>query len=325
MPSINYLEIIKKAWAITWKNRYLWWFGFFVILGGGGSVNYFFNSGEDKKLDPAQNEKILEFFSQNIHWVITLAIVVFLLLIIFFILNTLGRGALITSIEKNIKGQVSNFKSGWKDGKKNFWKIFIIDFSLGLFIFLTLLILIAPVAILFLNKNYIIGGILTFLAILIFIPIAILTSYLKTYSYLYSILGKINFWPAVENAYNLFAKNFWASIILSLIFIPLGIVLMLIILALVPFLLLIFLILGTIGYLALGKITAIIISAIGLVIFFLYAIFVKSIYEVFSQAIWILFFHEIASPKIPEAVIEVETKAEPIIKPMPVIETRKEN
>ncbi|MFZ2975191.1 MAG: hypothetical protein WA055_01000 [Candidatus Moraniibacteriota bacterium] len=325
MSKINYLEIIKKAWAITWKNRYLWWFGFFVVLGGGGSMNYFFNSGEDKKLDPAQNEKILEFFSQNIHWIIALATIVFLLLIIFFILNTLGRGALIASIEKNIKGQVSNFKSGWKDGKKNFWKIFIIDFSLGLFILLTLLILIAPVAVLFFNKNYIIGGILTFLAILIFIPIAILSSYLKNYGYLYCILGKLRFWPAIESAYNLFAKNFWASIILSLIFIPLGIVLMLVILAIIPFLLLVFLILGIISYLTLGKITAIIISAIGLVIFFLYAIFAKSIYEVFSQAIWILFFHEIATPKIPEAIIEVEEKTEPIIKPMPVIEARKEN
>jgi len=325
MPSINYLEIIKKAWAITWKNRYLWWFGFFVALGGGGGINYFFNSGEEKELDLAQNEKILEFISQNIRWIIAFAIVAILLLIIFSVLGIIGKGALISSIEKNSQGQVANFKSGWIDGKKNFWKIFIIDFSLGLFIFLTLLILIAPVAILFLNKNYIIGGILAFLAILIFIPIAILSSYLRTYGYLYCVLGKLNFWPAIENAYNLFVKNIWASILLSLIFIPLGIILILVVLAILPLLLFVFIILGAIGYFALGKITAIVIGIIGVAIFFLYAIFVKSIYEVFSQAIWILFFHEIATPKIPEAVIEVETKTEPIIKPMPVIETRKEN
>lgn len=325
MPSINYLEIIKKAWTITWKNRYLWWFGFFVTLGGGGGMNYFFNSGEEEKLDPAQNEKVLEFFSQNMHWILTFAIIAFLLVIIFSILCIIGKGALISSIEKNSKGEVANFKSGWDSGKKNFWKIFIIDFSLGIFIFLTLLILIAPVAILLLNKNYIIGGILAFLAVLIFIPIAILSSYLKTYGYFYSILGKLNFWPAIESAYNLFVRNFWASILLSLIFIPLGIILMLIILAIFPLLLLIFLILGAIGYFALGKITAIVIGAIGMAIFLLYAIFVKSIYRVFSQAIWILFFHEIATPKIPEAVIEVKTKTEPIIKPMPVIEAKKDN
>ncbi|MFA6159764.1 MAG: hypothetical protein WC678_01585 [Parcubacteria group bacterium] len=325
MSKINYLQIIKDAWKITWKNRYLWWFGFFVTLGGGGGMNYFFNSGEDKKLDPAQNEKILEFLSQNMHWIIAVAIIVFLLLIIFSVLSILARGALISSIEKNSKGQLANFKSGWQDGKKNFWKIFIIDFSLGLFIFFTLLILIAPVAILFLNKNYIIGGMLAFLAILIFIPIAILSSYLRTYGYFYSILGKLNFWSAIENAYNLFVKNIWASILLSLIFIPLGIVLMLVILAILPLLLLVFLILGAIGYFALGKITAIVIGAIGISIFFLYAIFVKSIYAVFSQAIWILFFHEIATPKIPEEIVATETATEPVIEPIAAIEARKEN
>ncbi|MDO9399369.1 MAG: hypothetical protein Q7T79_01620 [bacterium] len=321
--NINYLQIIKDAWKITWKNRYLWWFGFFITLGGGGSMNYFFNSGEEKKLDPAQNEKILEFFSQNMHWILTFTIIVFLLLIIFYILCIIARGALIASIEKNSKGQVANFKSGWDSGKKNFWKIFIIDFSLGLFIFITLLILIAPVAILFFNKNYIIGGILAFLAILIFIPIAILSNYLRTYSYFYSILGKLNFWPAVENAYNLFVKNIWASILLSLIFIPLGIILMLIILAILPLLFIIFLVLSGIGYLAIGEITAIVIGAIGIAIFFLYAIFVKSIYAVFSQAIWILFFHEIASPKITEEIVTIETTTEPLSKPMPVIEVKR--
>ena len=325
MSEIKYLQIIKDAWKITWKNRYLWWFGFFVTLGGGGGINYFFNSGEEKKLDPAQNEKILEFFSQNMHWIVTFAIIAFLMLILFSILSIISKGALIASIEKNSKGQLANFKSGWKDGKKNFWKIFIIDFSLGLFIFFTLLILITPVAILFFNKNYIIGGILAFLAILIFIPIAILSSYLKTYSYFYSILGKLTFWQAIENAYNLFVKNIWASILLSLIFIPLGIILMLVILAIVPFLFLIFSILGAIGYFTLGKITAIVIGIIGVAIFFLYAIFVKSIYEVFSQTIWILFFHEIASPKLEKSALETELKTEPVIKPMPVIEAGEES
>ena len=56
MSKINYLQIIKDAWKITWKNRYLWWFGFFVTLGGGGGMNYFFNSGEEEKLDPAESE-----------------------------------------------------------------------------------------------------------------------------------------------------------------------------------------------------------------------------------------------------------------------------
>ncbi|KKP80197.1 MAG: hypothetical protein A2271_03865 [Candidatus Moranbacteria bacterium RIFOXYA12_FULL_35_19] len=325
MLKINYLDIIKKAWAITWKNRYLWWFGFFVALGGGGSANYFFNSDDEKKLNPAQNEKILEFFSQNMSWIITFIIIAFLLLIIFSILNIIGRGALITSIEKNSQGQIANFKSGWNSGKKNFWKIFYINIFLSLFIFFTLIVLVAPLAVLFLNKNYIIGGVLSFLAVIIFIPLVILVSYLRIYSYLYAVLGKLNFWPALENAYKLFAKNIWPSIILSLIFIPLSFVFMLVIFTVLLILFFIFLLLSGIVFWLFGKITAIIIGAIGITIFLLILLFLQSIYAVFSQSIWILFFHEIATPKIPEEIVATETTTEPLQKPMPVIEVRKEN
>ena len=306
MSSINYLEIIQKAWAITWKNKYLWWFGFFVALGGTGGINFFFNSGDEKKLDPAQNEKFLEFFSQNMSWIITLIIIAFSLLIIFSILNILGRGALIASIEKNFQGQTADFKSGWNSGKKNFWKIFYINIFLSLFIFFTLIILIAPLAVLFLNKNYIIGGILSFLAVFIFIPLVILVSYLRIYSYLYAVLGKLNFWPSLENAYNLFAKNIWPSIILSLIFIPLSFVFMLVIFTILLILFFIFLLLGGIAFWLFGKITAIIIGAIGIIIFLLILLFLQSIYAVFSQSIWILFFHEIATPKVEEVLAEIK-------------------
>ncbi|HRY82494.1 MAG TPA: hypothetical protein P5232_02235 [Candidatus Moranbacteria bacterium] len=322
MSTINYLSILKKAWSITWTNKYLWWFGFFATLGSCGGINIFFD-GVEENLDPVKEQQILEFFSKNFHWIIAIAIILFLLFIIFLILGTIGRGALISSIGKNLKEQHSNFKISWQEGKKNFWKIFAINFSLGLFILLTLLILIAPVATLFLNKNYIIGGILAFIAILIFIPIAILTCYLKTYGYIYAVLGKLKFWPAIENAYNLFAKNLTSSVLMSLIFIPLGIIFMLIIFVAIPILFFVFLILCGIAYLALGKIAAIIFGAIGIIIFLTYALFVRSIFEVFAQTVWILFFHKIATPKVKELVVEEEKEKEIASKPLPIIEAKK--
>jgi hypothetical protein len=325
MDKINYLQIIKDAWLITWKNRYLWWFGFFVALSSGGGMNFFSPGGEWKKSDPIHEQQALAFVSQNIHWIILLVITLLLLFTLFLILGIIGRGALIASIAKNSKGKVSTFKIAWKEGRKNFWKIFNINIALGLFFFFTFIILITPVAVLLINENYIIGGLLAFLAVIIFIPIAILASYLKTYGYLYSVLGKLSFWSSLENAYTLFVKNIYSSIIMGLIFIPLSIIMMLIVLAPIPILLVIFLAFGAGAYFAFGKILALIIGSIGILIFMLYILFVRSIYETFSQAIWILFFHEIAKPKEPETITEVETETEPIIKTLPVIESKKEN
>jgi hypothetical protein len=324
--SINYLKIIKDAWKVTWKNRYLWWFGFFVIISGGGSgMNYFFG-GEEKKINPVKEQQLMDFFSNNLSWIVVAIAIAFLLLVIFLILGIVGRGALISSIEKNSKGQASDFKSGWLDGKKNFWKILAINFFLGFLVLLILLILITPIAILFLNKNYIIGGILVFLAILIFIPIAILSAYLKIYGYIYAILGKLNFWPAIENAYGLFVKNIWTSILMSLIFIPISIVLMFIVFAVFLLLFFIFLIFGGLAYLIAGKIAAIAVGSVGFIIFLFLMLFVRSIYEVFAQAVWIFFFREIATPKAEEVLAEIkEEEKETVAKPMPVVESKKEN
>jgi hypothetical protein len=325
MDKINYLQIIKDAWKITWKNRYLWWFGFFVALSSGeGGMNFFSPSGDWEKSDPVREQQALDFISQNIHWIIVLAIALLLLFTLFLILGTIGRGALITSIEKSAKGKTSNFKISWQEGKKNFWKIFNINIALGIFLFFTLVIFVTPVSILMMNKNYVIGGILASLAVFIFIPIAILISYLKVYGYLYSILGKLNFWASLENAYSLFVKNIWASIVMSLIFIPLSIIAILIVLAPLPILLIAFLAFGAGAYFVLGKVFAMAIGAIGILIFLLYILFVRSVYETFSQAIWILFFHEIAKPKEPVTITE-EVETETIIKPLPVIESKKEN
>jgi hypothetical protein len=41
---MNYLDLIKDAFWITLRNRYLWFFGFFAGAGGGGT-NFGFPSG----------------------------------------------------------------------------------------------------------------------------------------------------------------------------------------------------------------------------------------------------------------------------------------
>jgi len=323
MEKIKYWEIIKKSWGITWKNKYLWWFGFFIAISGGGGVNYI-SQGEN--LNSSREQQIMYWVSQNYSLVITIALVFIFIFVLLFILNIISRGALISSIEKRINGESITFRSAWQEGKKNFWKIFNLNVLLGLFLMLTLFVLSIPILILMANENYVIGAILILLAIIIFIPIAILTAYLKIYGYLYAVLGKLKFWASLENAYNLFIKNIWASILMSLIFIPIGIVAMLAILAAIPILLLVFGLLAAIAYFTGGIMATVVIGVIGLIVFLVYNFFIQSIIQVFAQAIWINFFHEIAKPKIAETVAEkVTEKSEAPTEPLPVIESKKEN
>ena len=40
-----YRNILKQAWKITWRNKYLWWLGIFAaLLGNGGEFEILFNN-----------------------------------------------------------------------------------------------------------------------------------------------------------------------------------------------------------------------------------------------------------------------------------------
>ncbi|PIR73256.1 MAG: hypothetical protein COU40_03305 [Candidatus Moranbacteria bacterium CG10_big_fil_rev_8_21_14_0_10_35_21] len=313
IKDIPYLEILKKSWKITWSHKYLWWLGLFISLGSlGTSFNY--SSGDNEIITEA-GQKFIQFINTHYAIFLTLVLLVSLLFIGLALLSLLARGGLIRSVKNILEGKNVSLKESWKFGRENFLKIFSITLVIGLFMFLALLILIVPIALLFFNHSYWIGGILTFLAILIVIPLFILAFFIRTFGYLYAILGRLSIWSSIENAYFIFSKNIGPSFIMGLIFLPvnilvgLGLLIMLIPLAIV------FIILGGLLYLVLQKTGIIIAASIGVLVFLIIILIVKSAYAVFNQTAWLLFFQEIASPKKEEPIIEKVLEIEP--KPIP--------
>lgn len=314
--SINYLDILKKSWSLTWHNKYLWWFGLFTALSGfGGRFNYQFpGPGKQPSIAP---EKIWDFVVQ--HWpvVIFSSAVLLLILLALAVLGIIGRGALIKSINAEINPPAdqtaSNFKTGFAAGKKYFWKLFVLGLSLGFSILAILIVLLIPIIFLFTNHAYALGTILALAGFLFFLPLLILVIFLKTYGQLYIVLGNLAVWPAIENSYALFLKNISPSIIMSLIFLLTSLIFGLAVLAAVIPVIIVFVIFGTIAYLLFKIIGLAIIAGLGIIILLVLMLAAKSIYETFAQAVWIFFFHEIARPKVAETISETA----PEIKPVP--------
>ena len=90
----------------------------------------------------------------------------------FFIFKIIAQAGLIKTLEKIEKSEEGNFKLGFKEGKKYFWKIFLIGLILGMMVFILLVILALPVGLLFYFKALLPGILATILAIAIFIPLA---------------------------------------------------------------------------------------------------------------------------------------------------------
>jgi hypothetical protein len=321
MPNINYIEILKKAWDITWHNRYLWWFGLLMALASPG-MNYGFDTNGNEKLNSAADQKFSEFMSAHLQLIIAGALVFLAIIIILVVLGIIARAGLIKSINFVCKNQPAGFKSGMREGKKYFWKLFLLGLAIFFLVFTSIIILALPVIFLVASKAIALAIFLGILAFFIFIPVIVLVSFLKVYGNIYIVLGELSVWNALEKAYELFSKNIISSIIMGLMFIPLGFFLMMAVIAVLIPLLIIFLAVGFGLYFAAGTAGAVIAACVGIICFLIIVLSLRSVYEVFAQAVWYLFFNEIAKPKVEEKVAEeVLEKKEEVLPAVDPIKT----
>jgi MFS family permease len=314
MKEINYLEIIKKSWFVTWNNRYLWWFGLFLVLGGGMNFNLTNNGEWNNKIGENSN-RLESLISQHWKLIIVLAISVVIAGLILFVLSLIAKAGLIKSLDKIEKKTGGSFMEGFGEGKKYFWKILLVGIILGFLILAVVVILGVPVALLFSLNSPILAILAAFLAIFIFIPLIILAVFIGKYSIFYIVLSDLEIRDSLENGYQVFRKNILPSIIMSLFFIPISIVIFILAISALLIIGLVFLLVGAILYLMLAKTGIIIAVSLGGLFFVVLLVLLNSVYQVFSQSVWFLFFREIASleeeEKAEEAAVNIVEKTIP--------------
>lgn len=141
---MNYGELIKDAFWLTLRNRYLWFFGLFA--GAGGSANFNFPTdgrGGDNDFD--QDEASATFFGQfpfdgpisgaEVATIIGLVLLGLLLFLLFLILVVISNGGLANSVAAIERGERRRFGSTWRAGTSRFWRVlgyYILFFLIGL-------------------------------------------------------------------------------------------------------------------------------------------------------------------------------------------------
>lgn len=300
---INYIQILKNAWQIVWENKYFWWFGFFIALGGGGGFNFQLPMDEGRwnnKEAEVSQEEILGFLNSHSEWIIGGLIAIVVIAVTFMVMRIISQAAIIKSTDDIQKGETSSFSVGFKNGRQYFWKLFAINLIFGFLSLGLIIVLFLPVTFLFYVKSYIAAVLLAILALFILIPLAVLFAFLKKYAYFYLVLAKLGIRRSIENAYQVFCKNILASIIMALILLAVGIIAGLAVFILVIFLAIAFLFMGLMFYLAFAKLGIFIIAALGILIFILIVFLFSSVREAFFQTAWLLFFKGIAAIKVKE-------------------------
>lgn len=147
---MNYGDLIRDAIRITLRNRYLWFFGFFVGLGsgGGGGGGGGGDFDEQGSAEIASVAAVQQGAFDNAPLIAGLVLVGLLIFLAFFALYVVSQGGLTESVAAVDRGEERRFSSTWRAGARNFWRV-LLQILLFLGIVLGLLLAVGiPVALL---------------------------------------------------------------------------------------------------------------------------------------------------------------------------------
>lgn len=234
-----YRGILKKSLAITWRHKYLWFFGLFAsLLSGAGrynmsfsrvsknwdesffanfvhltksgvfNANTFSNLGLLFKQDPISTTVYIVFS------LIFITLSLFLLWLI--IVSQIGLVNNSAKIIKNNKGKKTTIREGVDAGIKNFWPVLGLNLIINSLIGFLAILIGLPLIFITVRSG---GGIdlLYFVLFIIFIPLALIFSFLLKYAICYIVIKGKSFIDSIGAAWRLFIENWLISIEMAFI------------------------------------------------------------------------------------------------------------
>ncbi len=311
-----YRPILKIAWQIMWKAKYLWWLGLLAaLIGPGNAINIVvdnFSTMSDvnttlPKLKLLHEGGFLEgvagrikdlFVNLDVYSIILMIILLALFLFILW-LAVASQVGLIQGGYKEYRKQPSDFVTAFRAGKQSFWPALLINI-LGKALIQGILFLVGlPLAFLYLYQS---GEgwqtVFTILAFIILIPLAVIVSFIIRYALMFLVIKKEKVWLAIASAWKLFIKHWIVSlemaILLFLVNLAFGIVMILsaIVLALpLSLLLYTFYVLKVGGVIFAGVIITLVLVAV--LMFWLGALL-----SVYQSVAWVIIFDRLTESQV---------------------------
>lgn len=301
---IPYIEILKEAGQIVWQNKFLLWFGVLMALGSPGSFNVGGNENWEEKSGTVQR------FIET-HWqlVLAVALILFSIGIALFLLSLVGKAGLIRSVSLIAQNRKTNFRDGWRSGKKYLWNLFKLFLLIFFATIIIVLVLALPVIFLAVKGSWMSAVLVGLLAIAIFIPLLFVLALTNIFAEFYIILSDLQVWSAVEAGYNLLLKNIKDSLIFSLLILAVNILAGIALLPIFGIALLILIPTGIIFW-SLSKFVFGFFLAFAILLAIAFLLFISSIFLTYKTTAWTLFFREIAKVESEEAEKVPETEPE---------------
>ncbi len=234
-----YRDIFKKSFKISWRYKHLWFFGLFAtLIAGSGKYNMPFS-----RMGEAWNNNVFaslatltkdgSFFktlfsnlkmlyaqdmvSASIYTVMGLVFIfLFLFLLWLAVVSQVGLIHNVAEVLKEKSKSSPTLKKGIGAGVKNFWPVLVLNLFLNsLIIFFAALIGLPLLFIGTENVGYV--SLLYLILFIIFIPVALILSFLLKYAVCFIVIKGEKFTNSIVHAWKLFVKNWLISIEMALI------------------------------------------------------------------------------------------------------------
>ncbi|AKM82682.1 TPA: hypothetical protein DD449_00905 [Candidatus Berkelbacteria bacterium] len=226
---MDYFGIIKKAFKINLKNKFLWIFG---ILAGGAAgfngMNGNFGSPSSNSTWSDMSKKfadfdITAFWADHGATIIFLTVLFTVLAIIFFVLNLTSQGALIGSVEKIEADEKVDFSKGFSIGWKNFWRVWALNITILLAILLGLCLLVIPTCLLVIAGAYVSATVIGILMFVVNLAFWIVISFISPYALRIVILRKLTIFQSLRQALHFVRDNLAEVVVIYLLLAAIGI------------------------------------------------------------------------------------------------------
>ena len=298
---MNYLDLVKRAWEITGKHKFLWIFGLFLggysVGSSGSSFDNNYSNGTDNGQSIDLIEKGKEIFFANLILIGIIAFIILFVLLILIFIKTVSHGAIIAGVNEIEEIGKSNFTKAFKAGLKYFWKILVLQILSGLSIIIIMAVLGLPVVLLFVLNMPFRGFILGLLAFIIFVPLAILINFTLTYALRAIVINNKKLFTSIKIGFNILKKNLLASFLISIILFAINFAITIIVLIVLLFLGLLFgipmVVIGIIINIDAGIVGSILLIMLGILLIGVFFAFIGAILNTFQSTLWTLVYRKL--------------------------------
>ena len=304
-----YRPMLKNALSITWRYKYLWFFGLFAaLLGNGGAFNYGiknFSKVESQGVwltNLSESLKSWKFGFGKIDWygIFTnfdlWGAVLFLLVIVVGLfllwLSIASQGALVYGI-KAAKTQF--FNEALRHGSKKFWPLLLVNIILAVAIAVLMAIFNLPFVILYLNTggNVLWQTVIVILSFIVWVPVTIIFYLIAQYAVIYIVNYDKHIAQAIKDAWLLFAKNWIVSLEAGFLLLLINIITSILLVAVVIVLALPFIMLGLLASALASSGFLWFVIILGILTFIALLFLYGAAWNVFQVSVWIQLFERI--------------------------------